>query len=127
MTTPEIRARLHQLEDSLSGRTPPPIDGQTQIPVGDPKPVTHDYGPGKRCWGHDFTITRVINEGQCLKVTGWGPLIGPMIRAGDYLILDRSDGRSTRYQVQDITYCLDPSDMWEATLAFAPRQTTVKE
>lgn len=33
MTTPEARTRLQELEDRLGERTPPPIDGQTRIPL----------------------------------------------------------------------------------------------
>ncbi|MFV0126412.1 hypothetical protein ACLGI4_01610 [Streptomyces sp. HMX112] len=40
MTTPETRTRLQNLEDRLSERTPPPIDGQTRIPV--PPPAGED-------------------------------------------------------------------------------------
>ncbi|GAA2494335.1 hypothetical protein [Streptomyces gobitricini] len=43
MTTPEARTRqqqLQQLEDRLGERTPPPIDGQTRIPL--PPPGTAD-------------------------------------------------------------------------------------
>ncbi|MET9800463.1 hypothetical protein [Streptomyces sp. NPDC006368] len=36
MTTPETRATLQNLEDRLGERTPPPIDGQTHIPVPPP-------------------------------------------------------------------------------------------
>ncbi|MEE1755250.1 hypothetical protein [Streptomyces sp. SP18CS02] len=38
MTTPEARTRLRQLEERLGERTPPPIDGQTRIPL--PPPTT---------------------------------------------------------------------------------------
>ncbi|WP_336323024.1 hypothetical protein [Streptomyces lavendofoliae] len=42
MTTPETRTRLQQLEDRLAERTPPPLDGQTRIPL--PPPPTADTG-----------------------------------------------------------------------------------
>ncbi|MGI5484202.1 hypothetical protein [Streptomyces lavendofoliae] len=44
MTTPETRTRLQQLEDRLAERTPPPLDGQTRIPL--PPPTTADSGSG---------------------------------------------------------------------------------
>jgi hypothetical protein len=90
-------------------------------------PVTHDYGPGRRCWGHDFTISRVIDNGQQLHASGWGPALGRQIRTGDYLLLEQSGGRTTRYRVQDVTYSLDPTDMWHATLTFAPRRPVSKD
>ncbi|MFF9476584.1 hypothetical protein ACF1E9_28685 [Streptomyces roseolus] len=33
MTTEETRTRLRELEDRLGERTPPPIEGQTRIPL----------------------------------------------------------------------------------------------
>lgn len=82
---------------------------------------THDFGPGNRCWGHDFTITKVHDSGQRLEVSGWGH-DGALIQPGDYVILAQGDQRSTRYQVQEIERVMDPDDMWHATLVFAPRQ-----
>ncbi|WP_234372208.1 hypothetical protein, partial [Streptomyces noursei] len=42
MTTPDARTRtrLQELEDRLGERTPPPLDGQTRIPL--PPPATPD-------------------------------------------------------------------------------------
>ncbi|MFJ9771185.1 hypothetical protein ACIRVF_08070 [Kitasatospora sp. NPDC101157] len=81
--------------------------------------TTHDYGPGKRIWGHDYAITRTIDGGQQLKASGWGPG-GARIQQGDYLLLQNGN-RDTRYRVAEVEYCLDPADMWHATLDFAPR------
>jgi hypothetical protein len=85
-------------------------------------PATHNYGPGKRGWGHDYAIHRTIDGGRQLDISGWGPLVGPMIRQGDYLLLQNGD-RDTRYEVTEIERCADPKDMWHATLTFAPRQS----
>ncbi|MGW6912531.1 hypothetical protein ACWGB8_01715 [Kitasatospora sp. NPDC054939] len=87
------------------------------------EPRTHNYGPGHRTWGHDYSITQTIDGGQRLKVSGWGP-IGGHIRQGDYLLLQKDRDRDTRYQVTEIRYDLDPNDMWHATLDFAPRQAS---
>lgn len=43
-----------------------------------------------------------------------------MIHEGDYLLLENK-GRATRYQVAEVSYCMDPNDMWEAVLDFTPR------
>ncbi|BFP50058.1 hypothetical protein KCMC57_64260 (plasmid) [Kitasatospora sp. CMC57] len=91
------------------------------------EPTTHNYGPGHRGWGHDYAIHETINGGRELHVSGWGPLVGPMIRQDDYLLIQNGN-RDTRYRVTEIEHCLDPKDMWHATLTFAPRQSEpVKE
>jgi hypothetical protein len=77
---------------------------------------THDYT--KRTWGHDYSTTDVIDGGMRLRLAGWG--LG--INAGDYLILPNGSG-TTRYQVDRVNYCMDPSDMWFADAVFAPRQS----
>lgn len=81
-------------------------------------PATHDY---TRCLGpgHDYFVQQAGNE---LKAGGWGR----DIQLGDYLLLclNKPDPEpSTRYEVVAIEYCADPSDLWFATLRFAPRST----
>lgn len=90
------------------------------------EPMTHDFGPGRRCWGHDYAISRVHNKGQRLHASGWG-CDGALIQEGDYLLMDKGGGRSTRYQVEEIERVMEPNDMWHATLVFAPRDATAKE
>lgn len=86
-----------------------------------PEPRTHNYGPGRRYWGHDVSITTNDDKGQKLRVSGWGN-DGHVIREGDYLLLEAKGGqRSTRYQVAKIEHLMDPDDMWHADLVFAPR------
>lgn len=85
-----------------------------------PDPKTHDFGPGRRCWGHDYTITKVHDGGRRIQASGWGD-DGVLIQRGDYLILDKGGQQSTRYQVEEIERVMDPNDMWHATLTFAPR------
>lgn len=87
-----------------------------------PEPMTHDFGPGHRCWGHDYTITKVHDGGQRIQASGWGH-DGRLIQEGDYLLLDKGSQRSTRYQVEKIERVMDPNDMWHATLTFAPRSS----
>lgn len=87
-------------------------------------PKTFDYGPGQRGWGHDYTWEP---EPGGLRGNAIGH--GAGISAGDYILLERSDstGRRflsdgrTRYKVVSIEYYADPTDMWKATLEFAPR------
>lgn len=89
---------------------------------------THDFGPGRRCWAHDYTIDQVIDEGQNLRASGWGH-DGALIQEGDYLLLGGSSTgkRTTRYQVQKIERVMDPPDMWFADLSFAPRTYATQE
>ncbi|MEV6580292.1 hypothetical protein AB0M92_19240 [Streptomyces sp. NPDC051582] len=82
-----------------------------------PEPTTHDFGPGKRCWGHDYSITKVVDSGQRLHVTGWGP----RMKEGDFMLL-ANRGRETRYRIAAYEPVMDPTDMWHAVLDFAPRQ-----
>lgn len=85
-------------------------------------PMTHDFGPSRRYWGHDYAITKVADGGQQIRASGWGH-DGRMIQEGDYLLLEDKGGRrTTRYQVQKIERVMDPPDMWFAQLSFAPRR-----
>jgi hypothetical protein len=91
------------------------------------EPMTHDFGPGRRRWGHDYCVDKVVDGGQQIRASGWGH-DGRMIQEGDYLLLAAKGGqRSTRYQVQKIERVMDPPDMWFADLAFAPRQYATQE
>ncbi|MFD8771390.1 hypothetical protein [Streptomyces sp. NPDC059916] len=85
------------------------------------EPRTHDFGPGHRGWGHDYSINKVRDGGQHVDASGWGH-DGTLIQEGDYLLLTAPDGkRTTRYQVTAIQHLMDPADMWHADLRFAPR------
>lgn len=93
----------------------------------DPQPFTHDFGPGRRCWGHDYTLDKVLDGGQRVRASGWGHG-GRLIREGDYLLLEaKGRQRATRYQVQKIQHLMDPDDMWHADLVFAPRTYATQE
>jgi hypothetical protein len=76
--------------------------------------TTHDYT--SRYWGHDYAITKVIEDGQQLEVMGWGHGLSK----GDFLLLQNGTD-STRYQIKRVKYFTDPKDMWSANLLFAPR------
>jgi hypothetical protein len=90
------------------------------------EPRTHDFGPGCRTWGHDYTINRVRYGGQTIQVSGWGSDGSGDIAEGDYLLLESPDPkrRATRYRVDTIRYAANPSDQWFADLVFAPRRLT---
>jgi MioC protein len=75
---------------------------------------THDYT--QRHWGHDYAIRTVVDQGQRLRMSGWGG----GIRQGDYLLLENGGG-STRYRVDTIRYESNPLDMWHIEAEFAPR------
>lgn len=81
--------------------------------------TTHDYTERMRGWGHDYTF-KPIRGGLEGHMQGWGN----GIREGHYLLLQNGSG-STRYKVKRIRYLMDPEDMWEADVEFAPR--TVEE
>jgi hypothetical protein len=91
------------------------------------EPMTHDFGPGRRFWGHDYCVDKVVDGGQQIHASGWGH-DGRMIQEGDYLLLEgKDDRRTTRYQVRKIERVMDPPDMWDADLSFAPRTYATKE
>ena len=79
-------------------------------------PTTHDFT--RRYWGHDYSILKVIKNGQKL----WACVFSPMrLREGDFLVLANGDS-TTRYQVTgDIDRPLDPGDQYFVPLKFAPR------
>lgn len=89
--------------------------------AGDVAPATHDYGPNKRRWGHDYTIHKVYDNGLGLDLSGWG--YG--LEEGHYILLD-NQGESTRYQIATIDYHRNPPDMWKAHVKFAPRNADMK-
>lgn len=91
------------------------------------EPFTHDFGPGQRCWGHDYSISKVTDKGHRIRASGWGHG-GRLIKEGDYLLLEASGrNRTTRYQVEKIQHVMDPDDMWHANLIFAPREYATQE
>ncbi len=75
---------------------------------------THDYS--KPVWGHKVEILTIKDEGIHLRVSGFGN----DVNVGDFLILP-CEGSTSRYVVDDITYQVNPKDMWFAYLTFAPR------
>lgn len=76
----------------------------------------HDFTDARRGWGHDIGYRPA--PGQRLEGHGWAR----GIKAGDYLVLtNRANGRSTRYMVDDIRYCSNPTDMFFFSATFAPR------
>ncbi len=82
---------------------------------------THDYT--KRYWGHDYTITKVRNDGVDISMSGWGRGIAE----GDYMLIESQSSEpgansSTRYRVKSVRYCENPRDMWHMECVFAPRQ-----
>ncbi|MEH2323948.1 MAG: hypothetical protein V7K32_10305 [Nostoc sp.] len=68
----------------------------------------HDYS--QQLWGIDYVFEH-LNEGIIGYMTG----IGRGIKPCDRIIL-RQDCGSYQYQVEEIDYYSDPSDMWIALL-----------
>ena len=78
-------------------------------------PRTHDYSGANRCLGHDCSFDPIAG--------GWKGLMhgcGEGLHEGDYLILD-SDGGTARYQIERLSYQLQPASVWSALVCFAPR------
>lgn len=91
-----------------------------KAPTHDPQ--THDYGPGRRFWGHDYTYTPGVDADKG-SAMGWG--YG--LRNGDFLLLDDQHGGRARYLIDKVRYVGNPQDMWSADLTFSPRQMTQEE
>jgi hypothetical protein len=79
-------------------------------------PQTHDLS--QRMWGNNYEIWEKLDEFNVnLKLVGWCK----GINEGDYLLLHEPTQGSTRYRVVEIKYEREPSDMFWATVKFAPR------
>ncbi|MDF5738168.1 MULTISPECIES: hypothetical protein [unclassified Nostoc] len=72
----------------------------------------HDYS--QQLWGSDYVFER-LNEGTIGYMTG----IGKSIKPGERIIL-RQGSESYQYQVEEIDYYSDPSNMWIALLKQVP-------
>ncbi|MEH2149005.1 hypothetical protein [Nostoc sp.] len=72
----------------------------------------HDYS--QQVWGSDYVFER-LNEGMIGYMTG----VGKGIKPCDRIIL-REGCESYQYQVEEIDYYSDPSDMWIALLKEIP-------
>jgi hypothetical protein len=79
---------------------------------------THDFSHS--VWGN-AVYYKVLDDGMVLDAHGFRKGIA----VGDYIIIGQANNKSTRYKVDKIKYCTDPSDMWFATLSFAPRYYTL--
>ncbi len=73
-------------------------------------PKIHDYRQYKS--GTDYIFELVDNTGTAY-MTGQGMTIQP----GDYLLLSIND-QVCKYQVEEIDYYCNPSDMWIASLKY---------
>lgn len=81
--------------------------------------TVHDFGPGHRCWGHNYEIMNVIDGGQRLRLAVWS---STRPRVGDHMLLSNKD-HSTRYQITNVDYPphMDPDDMYFVDASFDPR------
>ncbi|MEH2163350.1 MAG: hypothetical protein V7K38_20525 [Nostoc sp.] len=75
----------------------------------------HDYS--QLVYGSDYVFER-INEGMIGYMTG----VGKGIKPCDRIIL-REGCESYQYQVEEVDYYSDPSDMWIALLKQVPIDT----
>jgi hypothetical protein len=72
----------------------------------------HDYS--QLAWGSDYVFER-LNQGMIGYMTG----VGKGIKPCDRIIL-REGCESYQYQVEEVDYYSDPSDMWIALLKQVP-------
>jgi hypothetical protein len=72
------------------------------------QPKVHDYS--KLVMGSDY-VFESLNTGTQGCITGFGK----GVKSGDFMIL-KQNNQSCRYQVEEINYYSDPSDMWIALL-----------
>lgn len=72
-------------------------------------PKTHDYT--QQVSGENY-LFETIDGGIRGYMTGYGK----GVKLGDYLIFQNESGSSERYQVDEIEYYSNPSDMWVALL-----------
>lgn len=82
------------------------------------KPKTHDYT--RFVYGSDY-VFEIQSDGQTGYITGYGR----GIKIGDYLILKKYN-QPYRYQVKEIEYYANPSDMWMALLKEVPGELGVR-
>lgn len=65
-------------------------------------------------------VLHVKDGGQQITVSGWKS--NPYEwKKGDYLILERESGETTRYQLDELEVPHDPGDQYFARCSFAPR------
>ena len=77
--------------------------------------MTHDIS--RKSWGCNYNVMEFRDGGMSVDLVGWRS----GIKNGDFLLLKQDDG-TTRYLVESIRYESNPSDMWFASVSFAPRE-----
>lgn len=91
-----------------------PRRGRRRPPA--PTGVTHDFS--STGWGHNLTITAILEQGVRLRVACW---VGRRPQGGDRVILRGGDGETTRYRVLDAEPGPFVGDMYYLNLLFDPR------
>jgi hypothetical protein len=67
-----------------------------------------DYSmPGHRRWGHDFSITKIREDGT---LDAYGFAIG--LEPGDLIVFGHSTQGNKLYRFIEVSYEADPRDMW---------------
>jgi MioC protein len=75
------------------------------------KHKTHNYT--RRVNGQHYVLEAAEGDRWAMTAQGRG------VKPGDYLLL-QEEGRSVRYQVEQIAYYAEPPDMWVALLVKLP-------
>lgn len=105
-----VNITVNSLVDSVSAVKPSP--SQTKR-----KAKTHDYRRYERGTNYVFEST----DGG---MNGYMTAQGNKIKPGEYLLLQDEDKKSScLYQVEEIDYYANPSDMWIAKLKKVPLET----
>ena len=87
------------------------------------KKKEHDFVD--KSWGHNVSISRIIDGGKKMKVFGWCR----GIKEGDILYLRNYDDGVwfSAYEVVEIDYYRNPSDMFSAKLKWKEMEIKEKE
>jgi hypothetical protein len=71
--------------------------------------------------GTDGFIMRLSDGGNKITVGGWNSDHWSY-RKGDLVLLEMRDGQRTRYKIETVKHCGDPSDQYFIDCTFYPRQ-----
>ena len=91
------------------------LNGRVRCMHAEPAEVFRFDQPGQRGYGHDFTFMPTDKDGLAAKVVGWTT---PRPERGDVLVLPGPNGGGSCYVISDITWTIDPRDMWVATTRY---------
>ncbi|MBC9731219.1 helix-turn-helix domain-containing protein [Streptomyces sp. TRM68367] len=114
-----VCAELDYLEEAGRVARHRPLVGRHTYSIREPDEPTavrpylvHDYRPDRLTWGRNIMVHHALDNGEQLRVSGWGHGIHP----GDKILLEH-EGEDAWHAVTAIQHHQDPADMWAADLA----------